>query len=166
MTEKTHSALIWQWFEKGELKGLDANGHEIHYYKCKVCLEHLKPDKLAKYNGITATSKMNSNLHKHLGIQCIHHQNAKKEFEEQEIKQSSIHLESRKRKLDEPSVSTPTTKRTLFDMSAVVKTPKYSKNSSMQIGRFRQLLIMIIRCMLPISIIEREAFRDLIQYLG
>ena len=43
MTEKTHSALIWQWFEKGELKGLDANGHEIHYYKCKVCLEHLEP---------------------------------------------------------------------------------------------------------------------------
>ena len=166
MSEKTKISLIWQWYEKGDLKGLDGNGHQIHYYKCKVCLEHLKPEKLAQYNGITATAYMNSNLHKHLGIQCIHHQNAKKQLEEQEKHQSSFHIDSRKRKMDDSNFSTPPTKRTLFDMNAIVKTPKYSKNSSMQIGRFRQLLIMIVRCMLPISIIEREGFRDFIQYLG
>jgi hypothetical protein len=166
MSAKTQSALIWQWFEKGDFKGLDGQGFEIHYYRCKVCLEHLKPDKLAKYNGITATTNMNSNLHKHLNIQCIHHQNAKKELDEQEKKQSSIHLEARKRKADEDVFSTPTSKRTLFDMNAVVKKAKYSKNNPMQIGRFRQLLIMIVKCMLPISLIEREGFRDFIEYLG
>ncbi len=72
---------------------------------------------------------MNSNLHKHLNIQCIHHQNPKKELDEQEKKQSSIHLEARKSKADEDVFSTPTSKRTLFDMNAVVKKANYSKNN-------------------------------------
>ena len=50
-------------------------------------------------------------------------------------------------------------------MNAITQTPKYSRNSSMQIGRFRQLLLMLIKCMLPISLVERQPFREFVAHL-
>jgi len=35
----------------------------------------------------------------------------------------------------------------------------------MQINRFRQLLIMLVRCMLPISLVEREPFKKFVETL-
>jgi hypothetical protein len=73
---------------------------------------------------------------------------------------------SKKRMLDfdiEPSSTvTVTPSKTLVNMSAIVATPKYKKHSSMQTSRFRSLILMIIKCMLPISLVERQPFKDFI----
>jgi hypothetical protein len=50
-------------------------------------------------------------------------------------------------------------------MNTVSQTPKYPRNGSMQVGRFRQLLLMLIKCMLPMSLVERQTFRDFVNML-
>lgn len=49
----------------------------------------------------------------------------------------------------------------LISMGAVTKSKKYKLGSTMQADRYLRLLTMIIKCMLPISIVEQPGFRDL-----
>lgn len=47
----------------------------------------------------------------------------------------------------------------------IARQMKYSVNSSVQKERFAKLLKMLVKCMLPISIVENAAFREYIEYL-
>jgi RIO-like serine/threonine protein kinase len=74
---------IYDWYERGDIKETEILEKDVelitYYYKCKVCLEKMKEEQLSKYKGITASRKGNSNLHKHLKIDCALHQKAKLE---------------------------------------------------------------------------------------
>jgi hypothetical protein len=50
-------------------------------------------------------------------------------------------------------------------MNAIKQTPKYKRDHPMQLSRFRQLLIMLVRCMLPIVLVERQPFRKFVETL-
>ena len=158
---------IYDWFERGNIKSKskDEKGVDLitYYYKCKVCLEKLNEEQLKTYQGVTANRKTNSNLHKHLSIDCTLHKKAKEEYNlaNDNKNKSTPNL---KRKLnDEINESTP--KKNLLNMNAIIQTPKYQRNSSFQIGRFRQLLLFLVKCMLPISLVERQPFRDFVALL-
>lgn len=61
-------------------------------------------------------------------------------------------------------VSTPLGSPNVFKMN-ITRQLKYSMNSNVQKERFSKLLKMLIKCMLPISIVENAAFREYIEYL-
>jgi hypothetical protein len=161
---------IYDWYERADIKETEKLEKDVelitYYYKCKVCLEKMKEEQLSKYKGITASRKANSNLHKHLKIDCALHQKAKLEYDtlNEKAKNKNLTITSVKRKLieEENKNDTTTPKRTLLNMNAVSQTPKYPRNGSMQVERFRQLLLMLIKCMLPISLVERQPFRDFV----
>ena len=66
---------------------------------------------------------------------------------------------------DECNEEPSTPKRTLLNMHAISRTPKYPRQSNMQISRFRQLLIMLVRCMLPVYFFEKEPFKEFVEAL-
>jgi hypothetical protein len=172
-------ASIYDYYEKGDIKKKDKDikGNEIitYYYKCKVCLSKLSKEGLESYKGITANRKTNSNLHTHLGIECALHQKAKSEFEISQVKQMLNTTPQSKRRLaitdenDDPtscsSMSTKTPIKTLLNMNAIKQTPKYNRTNPMQLSRFRQLVIMLVRCMLPIFLVEKQPFRKFVEIL-
>jgi hypothetical protein len=171
--KKTMSS-IYEYYERGEIKKKekDSKGNDLitYYYRCKVCLSKLSKDGLESYKGITARRKANSNLHTHLSIDCELHQKAKAEYEAAQ-KQKKNSTPQFKRKLqitnenDDPNCSPATPKKTLINMDAVKQTPKYKRDGPMQLSRFRQLLIMLVRCMLPIFLVERQPFRKFVETL-
>lgn len=166
-------ANIYDFFERGEIKCKikDERGNDLitYYYKCKICLSKFDEEKKAKYNGITANRRTNSNLHTHLAIDCPLHQKAKREYYEsqEKLKENRTPINHKRRLIQEDEIneepSTP--KRTLLNMNAISRTPKYPRQSNMQISRFRQLLIMLVRCMLPIYLVEKEPFKKFVEAL-
>ncbi len=74
----------YDWFERGDIKSKskDEKGVDVitFYYKCKVCLEKLNEEKLKTNKGVTANRKTNSNIHKHLSIDCSLQKKAKEEY--------------------------------------------------------------------------------------
>ena len=162
---------IYDWFERDEIKtaGKDDKNAELitYYYKCKVCMGKMNDEQLKKYKGVTANRRMNSNLHTHLSIDCALHKKAKADYilscENKKAKPSTPSTSVKRKLIDDGESLTP--KKTLLNMNAITQTPKYARNSSMQIRRFRQLLLMIIKCMLPISLVERQPFRDFVAHL-
>ena len=118
-----------------------------------MCLEKLNEEQLKTYQGVTANRKTNSNLHKHLSIDCTLHKKAKEEYNlaNDNKNKSTPNL---KRKLnDEINESTP--KKNLLNMNAIIQTPKYQRNSSFQIGRFRQLLLFLVNTIIVYIFIKK-----------
>ena len=75
---------------------------------------------------------------------------------------SNISTPTRKQKLD--AVESPVNPiRSFLNMGAVSSVKKYDKTSTLQKNLFRQLIIMIVKCMLPISLAEKEPFRKFIE---
>ncbi len=91
------------------------------------------------------------------------HQKAKREYYEsqEKLKENRTPINHKRRLIqeDELNEEPSTPKRTLLNMHAISRTPKYPRQSNMQISRFRQLLIMLVRCMLPIYLVEKEPFK-------
>lgn len=126
-------ALIYNYFEITQTK---------RHFKCKTCNEIL-------------SAPTTSNLIKHLQSRSDHEQIYKeyeKEYNEEIIDKSS---NGKKRKIDEIESNLSIRGQTTLD---VVKLPKYGKDSLMQQKRTKSLLQMVIRCMLPISIIRNPSF--------
>ena len=71
---------------------------------------------------------------------------------------------SKKRKLDFEDSKSPQTPSSSL-LSNTARSIKYGAFSKIQKERFDKLMAMIVKCMLPISIIENPAFREYIQYL-
>jgi hypothetical protein len=46
--------------------------------------------------------------------------------------------------------------------SSLISSPKYKSNSFFRKNRYFALLVMLIKCMLPFSLVERLPFRDFI----
>ncbi len=94
-------------------------------------------------------------------------QKPKREYNEsqEKLKENRTPLNHKRRLIQEDELyeepSTP--KRTLLNMHAISRTIKYPRQSNMQINRFRQLLIMLVRCMLPIYLVEKEPFKNLLK---
>ena len=98
----------------------------------------------------------------HLRVHADHY----KEYEEETANNMKTPIKKRKLDLNQ----SPTTPVSLFSPQSLIssslsRSHKYKIFSSIQKERFNKLLIMLVKCMLPISIVENAAFRDYISYL-
>jgi hypothetical protein len=155
------NALIYNYYEAGiaipEEKG------KIKY-KCKVCVilnEKTKDNEPVYAKTIGCTT---SNLIKHLSKES--HSLQYQEYLDESKKAENLKLNSplhltKKRKLDF-SPSSPTTPRTHALFNNVAVAPKYTFKSILQKARVFALVKMLVRLMLPVSIIESTAFKEFI----
>ena len=79
---------------------------------------------------------------------------------------------NKKQTFDSPKCSS-SKKRKLFEIDickspivGVTNSPKYKHNSTLQNERLQRLVTMLVKCMLPISMVENSAFVEYIKYLG
>lgn len=127
-------------------------------YKCKTCS-----------NTIKCKMNVNSNLYTHINSKNHEEQRAiyDAHVNNNKVKKTSA-LENcltkaiKRSRIDSDSESLS---QSLLSMGAITRTEKYKANSSMQTERYMRLLYMIIKCMLPISIVDMAGFRDFIEYL-
>jgi hypothetical protein len=149
---------------------------KIVRYKCLYCYDKFKKkienensaiikqvDHDSEFNQINflikTTRGQTSNLIKHL--QSSTHEKLYEEFNSLQSRDSPS--QSKKRKLFDESSKSNSIKNasnSLIGMGAISVQPKYSMNSPAQRERFIALVEMIVSCMLPISIVEKEKFRN------
>ncbi len=132
-------------------------------YKCKICGSKRKAD----FN-------VNSNLATHLNSKG--HETQKAEFEAWVLKnkgkkqtlltETFLNQSQKRQRLELESINSLSTSNNLISMRAVSKSEKYKPGSALQAERYMRLLIMIIKCMLPISIVSyvRVSFIDFCLY--
>ena len=111
---------------------------------------------------VNAALKTSSNLKAHLK------KNGHEEAFEAYQKEIEVNpTQSTKRQIDFESspLNSPSNKQSkLSGASPSVSTaPKYGTNSLLQRSRYFSLLIMLIKCMLPLSLVERLPFRDFLK---
>lgn len=96
----------------------------------------------------------------------LHHATIYQEFkllEEQST--STIQQKRAKRTRTTSEASDTASSRSLLNMGVVAVQPKYREDGSVYQDRLRELTTMIIKCMLPISFVENEAFRSYIRFI-
>jgi hypothetical protein len=111
-------------------------------------------EEIIKKFRVKTVGTTSSNLIRHLKT---HHEYEGENCEEEILKPES----SKKRKYNDDSDSDSS----LFDFG-VKNTAKYPRNSIMQKDRVFQLTKMIVKCMLPISIVESDGFREFLMHLN
>lgn len=132
-------------------------------YECKLCKKIIRIQQ-----GVT------SNLNTHISTR--NHEAQKKEFDEWTLKNKGnkqtlltdtfIAQSNKRARASEsinPSISECSTNN-LISMGAVKKIEKYKPGSSMQADRYMRLLIMIVKCMLPVSIVSASILKDFVDF--
>ena len=108
------------------------------HYKCKICAKNIK-----------CQVGVNSNLCTHISTKK--HETQKKMYDEwmknKQNPKKNILIET----LNNPNISASLN---LVSMGAVTKSEKYKKGSPLQLDRYIRLMTMIVKCMLPISIVR------------
>lgn len=151
-------SFVYSFYSEPELVTNKLN-KEQYRYKCLICAPNLNNKGI-----ITVDIGKCRNLRSHLQSQG--HENAysellAKEQERDKSIDSPIQIKTpKKRKLDFTPNNTPElTPKSFFSQV------KYSKTSLIQKERTNQLTKMVIKCCLPLSIIENEGFKEYLNIL-
>ena len=141
-------SLIYRFYDL--ISKDDKNG----LYRCKTCVS------MGKKNTDKSSSLFaNSNLVKHL--ETAGHEEALSEFNRL-TEQNKTPVNNKKRRLyDSPNI-TPTN---LLTSGSIAVQNKFNISGQTQRERLIKLNKMIVKCMLPISIVESAGFKEYIQYI-
>ena len=160
------TATIYKYFEPGVRLTEFKNGIEKptnnFSFVCNYCKKMGIKNKSGGEVTIKAAVNTSSNLTTHL--KCESHKEIYEKY------QSEVHLnpsQATKRKLEYENspinlLSNPAqlNKQLKLNLNDVPTSPKYSSNSIHQKTRYFALVVMLIKCMLPVSLVERLAFRQ------
>lgn len=105
---------------------------------------------------------MNSNLIAHLKS-SLHYDDIYQEYLALERSTCSSPRAIKRKRIDSNSIETPT--KTLYDMGVVAVQTKFNADGVMQQERLLKIVTVIIKCMLPISIVENKGFTEYISYI-
>lgn len=105
---------------------------------------------------------MNSNLIAHIKS-FLHYVDIYQEYLALERSTCSSPKEIKRKRIDSNSIETPT--KTLYDIGVVAVLTKFKADEIMLQERLLKIFTMIIKCMLPISIVENKEFKEYISYI-
>jgi hypothetical protein len=160
------SSEIYKYFESGVILDADketesskCSTKQILSYLCKIC----KNKKKTKTVYIKCQIGVSSNLYKHLNSKDEDHVEAVASLQQLNINKKN----NSKRTLvfdAELSPSTPISKQCKLEQSISI-TKKYNRFNPIQELRTNDLTTMLIKCCLPISLVEHQAFRHFLNQL-
>jgi hypothetical protein len=159
------TATIYKYYEPGVriVENVDGTDKftDNYSFACKFCKEHNIRSKEGKEFTVNASSKTSSNLSTHLKKNG--HEEVYAKYQE-DIKLNPSLTTKRKLQLENSPLNSPSSKQSKLSMGlqspSIVTAPKYTFNHPLQKSRYFCLLTMLIKCMLPLSLVERIPFRE------
>ena len=157
------TATIYKYYEPGVRLIETINGKEVvtdnYSFECKFCKTHNILNAKGKPFTVNASLKTSSNLKAHLKKNG--HEEAFKAYQK-EIEVNPTQSTKRKIEFESSPLNSPSSKQSKLSCGSpsISTAPKYGINSLLQRSRYFCLLIMLIKCMLPLSLVERLPFRD------
>ena len=148
--EKKNTQEVQLEEEEDTAKNSSINQQNL-FYQCKHCKKFY-----------SAAIISNANLHKHLKT----HREVYEDYLSKSVASPRPKTSAQYRKLDSPNPrrkflpGSPVSNQPRLDFGLVTMSPKYKKNSTIQSSRLLCLIKMFVRLMLPLSLIQSEAFRD------
>ena len=151
------SAIIYKYFEEGKLIPNENNpiNYDNYTYVCKWCKEKNYKNTEGEICTVNAKKGITSNLIKHLNRK--NHEEIRIKYEKEADDAKNLTETPPRKRSRVEAFCTPS--RTLTNMGAV----PYPRNSIVQMDRYKALVRMLIKLMLPISIVEKDAFKEFIK---